>query len=138
MEKDYRVIAEWKYEPAPVERGYTGKTLYVNIGDGTIEARPVTDDMKEKFVGGRGFGLWRLWHAVNDDTKWNDPENEIVIGAGPIGGITTYPGAGKSLVVSLSPTTGAVIDSNVGGYFGPYLKFSGWDSSRSRASPTKT
>ncbi len=128
MEKDYRVIAEWKYEPAPVERGYTGKTLYVNIGDGTIEARPVTDDMKEKFVGGRGFGLWRLWHAVNDDTKWNDPENEIVIGAGPIGGITTYPGAGKSLVVSLSPTTGAVIDSNVGGYFGPYLKFSGWDS----------
>ena len=128
MEKDYRVIAEWKYEPASVERGYTGKTLYVNIGDGTIEARPVTDDMKEKFVGGRGFGLWRLWHEVNDDTKWNDPENEIVIGAGPIGGITTYPGAGKSLVVSLSPTTGAVIDSNVGGYFGPYLKFSGWDS----------
>ncbi len=128
MEGNYRVIAEWRYDPAPVERGYTGKTLYVNIGDGTIEARPVTDDMKEKFVGGRGFGLWRLWHAVNDDTKWDDPENEIVIGAGPIGGITTYPGSGKSLVVSLSPTTGAVIDSNVGGYFGPYVKFSGWDA----------
>jgi len=128
MHNDCRVIAEWKYEPVPVERGYTGKTLYVNIGNGKIEERPVTDDMKEKFVGGRGFGLWRLWHAVNEDTKWNDPENEIVIGAGPIGGITTYPGSGKSLVVSLSPTTGAVIDSNVGGYFGPYLKFSGWDA----------
>ena len=128
MQENYRVIKEWHYEPAPVERGYTGKTLYVNIGDGTIAARPVTQDMKDKFVGGRGFGLWRLWHAVNDDTKWNDPENEIVIGVGPIGGITTYPGAGKSLVVSLSPTTGAVIDSNVGGYFGPYTKFSGWDS----------
>jgi len=126
--RGYKVIAEMEYRPAPVERGYTGKTLYVNIGDGRIESRPVTDEMKEKFVGGRGFGLWRLWHAVSDDTKWNDPENEIVIGAGPIGGITTYPGAGKSLVVSLSPTTGAVIDSNVGGYFGPYLKFSGWDS----------
>ena len=123
----YRVIAEMKYEPAQVVRGYTGKTLYVNIEDGRIEERPVTQDMKEKFVGGRGFGLWRLWHAVSDDTKWDDPENEIVIGAGPIGGITTYPGAGKSLVVSLSPTTGAVVDSNVGGYFGPYLKFSGWD-----------
>ena len=126
--RGYKVIAEMEYRPAPVERGYTGKTLYVNIGDRTIEERPVTADMKEKFVGGRGFGLWRLWHAVSDDTKWDDPENEIVIGAGPIGGITTYPGAGKSLVVSLSPTTGAVIDSNVGGYFGPYLKFSGWDS----------
>ncbi|RLE36893.1 aldehyde:ferredoxin oxidoreductase, partial [Candidatus Acetothermia bacterium] len=123
----YKVIAELEYQPSQVVRGYTGKTLYVNIGDGKIEERPVTQDMKEKFVGGRGFGLWRLWQAVSDDTKWDDPENEIVIGAGPIGGITTYPGAGKSLVVSLSPTTGAVIDSNVGGYFGPYLKFSGWD-----------
>ena len=124
----YKVISQMSYQPRKVERGYTNQTLYVNIGTGKIEARPVTEMMKEKFIGGRGFGLWRLWNAVTKDTKWNDPENEIVIGAGPIGGITTYPGAGKSLVVSLSPTTGSVIDSNVGGYFGPYLKFSGWDS----------
>ncbi len=124
----YRVISEMSYEPSPVNCGYAGQTLYVNIGTGEIESRPVTQEMKDKFVGGRGFGLWRLWNAVQNDTKWDDPENEIVIGAGPIGGITTYPGSGKSLVVSLSPTTGSVIDSNVGGYFGPYLKFSGWDS----------
>jgi len=126
--RGYQVISEMSYEPSPVNRGYAGQTLYVNIGTGKIESRPVTQEMKDKFVGGRGFGLWRLWNAVNAKTKWNDPENEIVIGAGPIGGITTYAGAGKSLVVSLSPTTGSVIDSNVGGYFGPYLKFSGWDS----------
>jgi len=125
---EYKVISQMSYDPRKVERGYTGQTLYVNISDGKIEPRPVTEMMKEKFIGGRGFGLWRLWNAVSKDTKWNDPENEIVIGVGPIGGITTYPGAGKSLVVSISPTTGSVIDSNVGGYFGPYLKFSGWDS----------
>ena len=34
-------------------------------------------------VGGKGFGLWRLWHAVTGETKWNDPENEIVIASGP-------------------------------------------------------
>jgi aldehyde:ferredoxin oxidoreductase len=124
----YRVITEMRYEPARVERGYSGETLYVNVGTGAIERRPVTQEMKEKFIGGRGFGLWRLWNAVTEKTKWDDPENEIVIGAGPIGGITTYAGAGKSIVVSLSPTTGNVIDSNVGGYFGPYLKFSGWDA----------
>ncbi len=124
----YRVITEMRYEPARVERGYSGETLYVNVGTGAIERRPVTQEMKDKFIGGRGFGLWRLWNAVTEKTKWDDPENEIVIGAGPIGGITTYAGAGKSIVVSLSPTTGNVIDSNVGGYFGPYLKFSGWDA----------
>ena len=125
---DYRVIAEMPYEPKKVERGYTGRTLYVNIGTGKMESRPVTDQMKQIFIGGRGFGLWRLWNATNDKTNWNDPDNEIVISSGPIGGITMYAGAGKSLVVSLSPTTDCVTDCNVGGYFGPYLKFAGWDA----------
>ncbi|MCK4471039.1 MAG: aldehyde:ferredoxin oxidoreductase, partial [Anaerolineae bacterium] len=122
-----RVLAEYTYEPTPVERGYTGQTLYVNLSDNTITAKPVTDVMKEKFIGGRGFDLWLLWHGVKDDTKWDDPENEIVISSGPCGGITQYPGAGKSLVASISPLTNVVIDSNVGGHFGPLLKFAGWD-----------
>jgi len=124
----YRVIAETAYEPAEVVRGYTGKTLYVNVGTGAVEERPVTQQMKDLFVGGRGFGLWRLWSAVEPTTTWDDPANEIVISSGPVGGTTTYPGSGKSIAVSLSPLTGNVIDSNVGGYFGPYLKFAGWDA----------
>ncbi len=123
-----RVLTEYNYEPAPAERGYTGQTLYVNLSDNEIDSRPVTEEMKEKFIGGRGFGLWRLWHGVEDDTKWDDPENEIVISSGPCGGITQYPGSGKSLVVSISPLTDVVIDSNVGGHFGPLLKFAGWDA----------
>ena len=51
-----------------------------------------------------------------------------VIAAGAMGGITQYPGTGKSIVCGISPLTGAPVDSNVGGYFGPYLKFSGWDA----------
>ncbi len=124
----YRVIAEKAYEPAGLKHGYSGQTLYVNVTTGNIDSRIVTPMMKETFIGGRGFGLWRLWNAVSDDTEWSDPNNEIVISAGPLGGITTYPGAGKSIVVTLSPTTGTVVDSNVGGYFGPYLKFAGWDA----------
>jgi len=45
-----------------------------------------------------------------------------------MGGIPLYPGSGKSIVVTISPLTGSVMDSNVGGYFGPYLKFAGWDA----------
>ncbi len=123
-----RVLAEYTYTVPPVERGYTGQTLYVNLSDYTIAAKPVTEEMKEKFTGGRGFGLWLLWHGTKDDTKWNDPENEIVISSGPVGGTTQYPGSGKSLVVTISPLTDIVIDSNVGGHFGPLLKFSGWDA----------
>jgi aldehyde:ferredoxin oxidoreductase len=122
------VLKEFTYDPAETERGYTGKSLYVNVSDGTIAAKTITQQMKDTFIGGKGFGLWYLWQAVTPETRWNDAENEIIIAAGPVGGITQYPGAGKSLVVTLSPLTHTVIDSNVGGYFGPYLKFAGWDA----------
>jgi len=123
-----RVLSEFSYEPAAAQKGYTGQTLYVNLTDGTVASKEVTEEMKEKFIGGRGFGLWYLWHGVEDDTKWDDPENEIVISSGPCGGITQYPGSGKSLVVSISPLTNVVIDSNVGGHFGPLLKAAGFDA----------
>ena len=69
-----------------------------------------------------------MWHAVTGQTKWNDPENELVIAAGPLAGAILYPGTGKSLVVGISPLTNIVVDSNVGGYFAPLLKIAGWDA----------
>jgi aldehyde:ferredoxin oxidoreductase len=126
--QDYKVLVEMDYELGQVERGYTGRTLYVNLSENSIASKAVTQEMKDIFIGGKGFGLWLLWHGVPPETKWNDPENEIVISSGPVGGITQYPGSGKSLVVSLSPTTHSVMDSNVGGHFGPLLKFAGWDA----------
>ncbi|MHA1718065.1 MAG: aldehyde ferredoxin oxidoreductase family protein [Promethearchaeota archaeon] len=128
LKEKHKLLKEFQYKLGEIEKGYTNRTLYVNISDNSIQDKKVSQFMKDKFIGGKGFGLWYLWHAVTPKTKWDDPENEIVIGTGPICGITQYPGAGKSLLVSLSPLTDIVIDSNVGGYFGPYLKFSGWDA----------
>ncbi|NIU39557.1 aldehyde:ferredoxin oxidoreductase, partial [Candidatus Bathyarchaeota archaeon] len=114
----------------PVVKGYNNRTLYINLTDKRILSKPVTKEMKNTFIGGRGFDLWLLWNALPKDhiIKWNDPENELCIACGPLGGIPIYPGSGKSIVVTISPLTGSVMDSNVGGYFGPYLKFSGWDA----------
>jgi aldehyde:ferredoxin oxidoreductase len=128
LKQAHLVLIEYPYVVPKVHRGYAGQTLYVNLSDNAIQARPVTEEMKRIFTGGKGFGLWRLWHAVSDNTRWNDPENEIVISSGPIGGAVLYPGTGKSLVVAISPLTNVVVDSNVGGYFGPLLKFAGWDA----------
>ncbi len=126
--KAHKVLAEYHYELRPVERGYANRTLYINLDDYTIKEKPVTQEMKERFTGGKGFALWLLWNAINDDTKWDDPENELIIASGPISGNTAYPGSGKSTVVFISPLTKQVVDSNVGGYFGPYMKFSGFDA----------
>ena len=128
MKQAHRILAEYDYRVPTVQRGYANQTLYVNLATGYIESRPVTEEMKRIFIGGKGFGLWRLWHAVTPQTQWNDPENELVIASGPIGGTALYPGTGKSLVVAISPLTHIVVDSNVGGYFGPLLKFAGFDA----------
>ena len=116
------------YGRPPIVKGYANQTLYVNLGDATISLKPVSEKMKETFIGGKGFDLWLLWNAVNGKTRWEDSENAVCIACGPLGGTPIYPGSGKSIVTSISPTTGSVMDSNVGGYFGPYLKFSGFDA----------
>ena len=128
LKNSLRLLKEFKYSWSAIEKGYNNRTVYVNVGDLTILEKPVPPQMKEKFIGGKGFGLRLLWDATTPATKWNDPENEIVIGMGPICGITQYSGTGKSLVVTISPQTDIVIDSNVGGYFGPFLKFCGFDA----------
>jgi aldehyde:ferredoxin oxidoreductase len=123
-----KLLAEFKYDLAPVVRGYNRRTLYVNVGTKEIVSKPVSDMMIDKFVGGKGFDLYLMWQGVKDDTKWNSPENEICISFGPLCGNTSYPGSGKSIVTTISPLTGIPVDCNVGGHFGPYAKFSGWDA----------
>ena len=111
----HRTLAEYRYELRPVVHGYANRTLYVNLAKQEISEKPVTPQMKDLFTGGRGFGLWLLWNAINGNTYWDDPENELIIANGPISGITAYPGSGKSTIVTLSPLTESVIDSNGGG-----------------------
>ena len=128
LKEGRRILKKMDYQHKELERGYTDKILYINVGSNDIKEKDVPAQMKEKFIGGRGYGLRLLWDATRPDTRWNDPENEIIISSGPVGGITQYSGAGKSLLVSISPQTDSVMDSNVGGFFGPFLKFSGYDA----------
>jgi aldehyde:ferredoxin oxidoreductase len=124
----HKLLKEVPFTPSLPNRGYNDRSLLIDLGSREISEKPVTKQMKEIFIGGRGFGLWHLWNAVKPTTRWNDPENEIVISPGPLAGNTQYPGSGKSLVVTISPQTDIPIDSNVGGYFGPLMKFSGFDA----------
>ena len=127
IKKARKVLAEYTYEPSEIVKGYNSRSLYINVGTNEFKEKVVTEGMKENFIGGKGFDLYYLWNAVNDDTDPLGPDNEIVMSPGPLAGNTQYPGSGKTLVCSLSPLTNSVIDSNVGGFFGPYLKFAGFD-----------
>jgi aldehyde:ferredoxin oxidoreductase len=116
------------YQRPEIDKGYANQSLHIDVGQNTIAVKPVSEQMKQTFVGGKGFDLWLLWQAVKPNTHWNDADNTLCIASGPMGGTPAYPGSGKSIVTGLSPLTHSVMDSNVGGYFGPYLKFSGFDA----------
>ncbi len=137
MRANRKVVVSYKYQLAPIDKGYNNRTLYVNVGENIIKEKPVSQEMKDKFIGGKGFGLKLLWDATRPDTKWNDADNEVVIAGGPICGITQYSGTGKSIVVGISPQTDSIMDSNVGGFFGPYSKFSGFDAVELQGISTK-
>ena len=126
--KAQQVQAEFEYSPRPAIKGYTGEMLRIDLSDYSFRIIPVTEELKLKLTGGKGFDLWLLWQEVDKGIKWDSPENAVCISAGPLGGTPSFPGTGKSIVTTISPTTGSVIDSNVGGHFGPLLKFSGFDA----------
>jgi len=126
--KNHQILKKFEYPIQKTIRGYSNRTLYVDLSELKIESKPVTDVMKKTFTDGKGFCLWLLWNGVKDDTKWDNPENELVFSSGRLAGITNYPGTGKVTVTTISPLTKSVIDSNGGGHFGPFLKFSGWDA----------
>ena len=128
LRESHSILAEHQYPIKKVVNGYANQTLYINLETNKIISKTVSKKMKNAFTGGKGFCLWLLWNGTRSGTKWDDSDNELVFSSGPIGGITTYPGSGKVTVTTISPLTKSVIDSNGGGYFGPYLKFSGWDA----------
>jgi aldehyde:ferredoxin oxidoreductase len=131
-EQTTNVLSELDYDLKPVEKGYANRTLFINLsGDqAEIKIQPVTEQMKELFTGGKGFDLWLMWDLIPKGraVDWDDRENVFTVASGPLGGTTNYPGSGKSIIASISPLTHSVMDSNVGGYFGPYLKFAGFDA----------
>jgi aldehyde:ferredoxin oxidoreductase len=118
----------YSYKKGAVQKGYANRTLYINLSTNVITEKPVTEEMKKKFTGGRGFGLKLLWDSIKPTTRWNSEENELLITTGPLCGTTQYAGSGKSICLSVSPSTNIICDCNVGGFFGPYLKFAGFDA----------
>ncbi len=128
MKAAHKVLAEFTFDPKELSRGYADRWLRIDIGTKEIEVRPVTQEMKDLWVGGKGLDLWLTFQEVSATTRWNSPENPICFSSGPLGGTTSYPGSGKTLVTAVSPLTDSMIDCNVGGYFGPYLKFTGFDA----------
>jgi aldehyde:ferredoxin oxidoreductase len=122
------IVRQIKYKPARVAGGYTDRLLKIDLGSREIAVEKLPTDFKDKYTGGRGYALKAIWDGTTGETRYDSPENILVMASGPLGNEPGFPGTGKFIVGTISPMTGTFIDSNVGGHLGPLLKLAGFDA----------
>ena len=72
-------------------------------------------------VGGRGFNVWYLYQHLAQGTDPLGPYNVLLFSCGLLTG-SSAPGSARLHVNALSPLTGILGSSNVGGYAGRWLR----------------
>ena len=107
--------------------GYIGKISFVDLSTGAIKEEILEEKMCHDFIGGYGIGARILYSRQKAGIDPLGPDNILGLITGPLTG-TLVPTGTRYTVVAKSPLTGGWGDANSGGYFGPYLKFAGFDA----------
>ena len=102
------------------------KYLDVNLSSENISEYEIPVEWSALHVGGRGIAARILLNELEGNECALSPENILIFATGPFQG-SGLPGAGRHVVMALSPKTGSVADSYAGGYFGHELGRSGYD-----------
>jgi aldehyde:ferredoxin oxidoreductase len=105
---------------------YEMRILRVNLSNGQIDEEQINHEMVRKYVGGTGLGTKFLYEEVPPGLEWSDPENRMMFFSGPLGG-TRVAGSGTFSVVSKGPMTNLAGASQANGFFGAFLRSSGFD-----------
>lgn len=106
--------------------GSFGRYLDVNLTTGAINAYEIPEEWNRLYIGGRGIAARILLKELSGKEDPLSPDNILVFATGPFQG-TGVLGAGRHVVMGLSPKTGSVAGSYVGGYFGHELGRSSYD-----------
>lgn len=104
--------------------GWAGKILFVNLSDNSTRVEPTEKYLS--FIGGRGINQWLLFNLLDRGVGPLDPENILILGAGPMVG-TPVPSASRLAVDYKNVITGGVGSGNCGGRFAVEMKNAGYD-----------
>lgn len=107
--------------------GWCGKYLQVNLSSGKIEVKALDKELAREYIGQRGLGTRMIMEMMDPKVDPLSPENPIAFVTGPLTGVLGTS-TGRFEVVTKSPLTGGMAGSNSGGYFGPELKYAGYDA----------
>ncbi|WP_455141127.1 aldehyde ferredoxin oxidoreductase family protein [Candidatus Hodarchaeum mangrovi] len=102
------------------------KIAHIDLTSKSINIKSVPKSLRTQFLGGRGINMYYLYSLLPAGVNALGPDNVLLIGTGLLTGIPAL-GAGRCDIAAKSPLTGAIGDSNIGGFFAPELRFAGFD-----------
>lgn len=107
--------------------GYNGKILHVNLTRGVWEVEEPGEKWYRAYMGGSAIASYYLLNKIAPGVDPLSPDNVLVFAASVITG-APIAGYNRYTVAAKSPLTGCFGESEAGGYFGPELKFAGFDA----------
>jgi aldehyde:ferredoxin oxidoreductase len=107
--------------------GLYGKTLHVNLTERRHLLAPVQNRELKYSIGGRGFNVSYLFNRLTQEIDPLGPENVLLLSCGLLTG-TAAPASSRLHINAVSPLTGLIGSSNVGGQVGARLRSCGIQS----------
>lgn len=107
--------------------GFIGKILRVNLANGKIREEKLGEKEARTFLGGRGLGARILFNELQPGIDPLSPKNKLIFATGPVTG-APFPGNSRYAVMAKSPLTGIWGEAHAAGFFGPELKYAGYDA----------
>ena len=102
------------------------KIAYIDLSTGEVETAPIPVEMRRLYLGGRGLDIYLLYNHLQPGVDPLGPENVLLISAGLLTA-TLASASARTHIAAKSPLTGFLGSSNMGGFFGPELRWAGFD-----------
>jgi len=102
------------------------KLVIIDLTHEKITIGDTPESIRKKFVGGRGLNAYYLNKYLKSRVDPLSPDNVLIFGTGFLTG-TLAPSSSRFSVSAKSPESGILGDANCGGFFGPELRYAGFD-----------
>ena len=103
------------------------RVLEVDLSRNTVEKKTIPAETYRLYPGGSILGLYLLLQEMEPGVDPLSPENMLVMSVSPLTGLP-ISGLSRLAITTKSPLTGAIGDSQAGGFFPAELKANGWDA----------
>jgi aldehyde:ferredoxin oxidoreductase len=107
--------------------GITATVYHVDLTRGAVETRTIPEDVYRRYPGGSALAAYLLMQTIRPGADPLGPDNVLVMAVSPLTGLP-ISGQSRMTACARSPLTGAIGDSQCGGFFPAEMRNAGADA----------